>query len=189
MRRLFLWGLGFTGGFNAQAGNSGSSVDLCHDAKLIVVGRVASKTSRWTHRQGERAIVSDVSLDIERNIIGPPYDSLQFTVRGGEVDGIGLISSGSPQFDVGVRYLLLLLPDPRFPQPIILEYSYLPATLVLPPDAVLRDLWKGECDAHPEGVSTLWDLWDGRTSGAPLVNPLRIPELIPNPYQKDPVTR
>lgn len=91
-----------------------SAAELSGGAELIVRGRVARVEGRWN---GDRtAIHSDVAVAVDETLKGRlPASSrpreVVFSVLGGEVDGMRMVSSEDPHPAVGEEMVLFLRPS------------------------------------------------------------------------------
>jgi hypothetical protein len=84
---------------------------LAASADAVVVARVTAISYRQTPSAGpdaEGAIVTDADLRLERALKGSRPDAFRLTVLGGESGGIAMVSSESPQLEVGDRFVLFL---------------------------------------------------------------------------------
>ena len=80
--------------------------DLTVQATHVITGTVLSVVSGWTN---EGAIETKVRIHVENYLMGSFGDgSVDLTIPGGEVGGIGLAVSDMPHFVKGTRVLLFL---------------------------------------------------------------------------------
>jgi hypothetical protein len=80
--------------------------ELARQADTIVLGVVRHQESAWEAQQ--TAIHTDVTVAVERALVGAPGDEVQFRVAGGTVGGVGMRSSNDPRFQVGERVIVFL---------------------------------------------------------------------------------
>ncbi len=79
---------------------------LTKNADSIVLGVVADKSSFWNDKH--TVIYTDVTVKVERSIVGPPKENATFRIIGGDVDGLSLRTSVDPRFNVGERVIVFL---------------------------------------------------------------------------------
>jgi hypothetical protein len=80
--------------------------DLVREADSIVLGTVIKQASAWDAQY--KAIYTDVTLEVERVLTGPPEERVTFRVSGGRVGGMGMGTSNDATFPVGERVIVCL---------------------------------------------------------------------------------
>jgi hypothetical protein len=80
--------------------------DLVRKADTIVLGMVTQQVSAWDAQY--TAIYTDVTLEVERVLTGPPGERVTFRVPGGRVGGMGMGTSNDATFRVGERVIVCL---------------------------------------------------------------------------------
>lgn len=80
--------------------------ELARQADTIVLGTVTHQESAWDAQH--TSIHTDVTVAVERAIVGTPGSEVTFRVRGGVIDGMGMRTSNDPVFRDGERVLLFL---------------------------------------------------------------------------------
>ena len=81
--------------------------ELCSVAHHVVIGEVTDLETRWTSEPGG-GIERVVHVSVSDSILGEPADSLEITLPGGEIDGLGHWVEDVPKLMVNGRYLLFL---------------------------------------------------------------------------------
>jgi hypothetical protein len=80
--------------------------DLTRKADTIVLGTVTQQTSAWDAKYA--AIYTDVTLEVERVLTGPPRAVVTLRVPGGRVGGMGMGTSNDATFRQGERVIVCL---------------------------------------------------------------------------------
>jgi hypothetical protein len=93
--------------------------DLVARADQVVLARVVDRRSLWMTSRSGRAIVTDVTLSIERTLKGPVYTQRSLEFLGGAVGDDMLEVDGMPQFRVGDRDVLFIRDSGRPASPLI----------------------------------------------------------------------
>ena len=80
--------------------------DIVRQSDTVVLGTVTHQESAWdTHYT---AIHTDVTVAVERAIVGSPGDEVTFRVAGGLVGSMGMRTSNDPIFQNGERVIVCL---------------------------------------------------------------------------------
>jgi len=79
---------------------------IVRQADTIVLGTVTRQESAWDARH--TAIHTDVTVAVERAIVGAPGDEVTFRIAGGVVGGMGMRTSNDPVFRDGERVIVCL---------------------------------------------------------------------------------
>lgn len=94
----------------AQTGHSAmlklSLEDIVQQANTIVLGTVTHQESAWDAHH--TAIHTDVTVAVERAILGSPGDEVTFRIAGGVVGSMGMRTSNDPVFQDGERVIVCL---------------------------------------------------------------------------------
>jgi hypothetical protein len=94
----------------AQAGHAAmlklNLADIVRQADTIVLGTVTHQDSTWD--ADYTAIYTDVTVKVERPILGSPRDEVTFRIDGGVVGPIGMRASNAPVFHNGERVIVCL---------------------------------------------------------------------------------
>ena len=100
----------FSLGLSLQAGDAAmiklGLEDLLREADTIVLGTVIHQESAWDAHH--TAIHTDVTVAVERAIVGSPGDEVTFRIAGGIVGGMGMRTSNDPVFRDGDRVIVCL---------------------------------------------------------------------------------
>lgn len=80
--------------------------DLAQQADTIVLGTITHQESAWDARH--TAIHTDVTVAVERALVGTPGDEVTLRVAGGIVRGMGMRTSNDPVFRDGERVIVFL---------------------------------------------------------------------------------
>ncbi len=88
-------------------------------AESVIVARVAAMRSVWVESRTGRAIVTDVTVSIERTLKGPTYAERSFEFLGGTVGDDTLNVAGMPAFHVGDRDVLFINEAGRPASPLV----------------------------------------------------------------------
>ena len=80
--------------------------ELAKKADMMVLGTVIKLESAWDARY--TAIHTDVTLAVERVLIGPPKKEVTFRILGGRVGGMGMRTSSDAKFQDGERVIVCL---------------------------------------------------------------------------------
>src|SRR5262245_45236446 len=83
-----------------------SVAQLAVEADTIVLGTVIGRVSTWNPEH--TAILTQVTVSVERVLKGSPGHEVTFQVRGGEIGGLGMQTSVDPSFHLGERAVLFL---------------------------------------------------------------------------------
>jgi len=83
-----------------------SMADLARKADTIVLGTVLHQESAWDAQR--TAIYTDVTLRVERVLIGAPGETVTLRVAGGKVGGMGMRTSNDAVFQDGERVIVFL---------------------------------------------------------------------------------
>ena len=103
---LMVLGFGLTLPLGDAAMMQISLEDLARKADTIVLGTVTRQESAWdTHHT---AIYTDITVAVERVIIGAPGAEVTFRIAGGIVGGMGMSTSNDPVFQDGERVIVFL---------------------------------------------------------------------------------
>lgn len=79
---------------------------IVRQADTIVLGTVTRQESAWDAHH--TAIHTDVTVAVERAIVGLPGDEVTFRIAGGIVGGMGMRTSNDPVFRDGERVIVCL---------------------------------------------------------------------------------
>lgn len=79
---------------------------IVRQADTIVLGTVMHQESAWDAHH--TAIHTDVTVAVERAIVGSPGDEVTFRIAGGIVRGMGMRTSNDPVFRDGERVIVCL---------------------------------------------------------------------------------
>lgn len=79
---------------------------LVRQADTIVLGTVTHQESAWDAHH--TAIHTDVTVAVERALVGSPGDEVTFRIAGGIVGGMGMRTSNDPVFRDGDRVIVCL---------------------------------------------------------------------------------
>ena len=148
---------------------------LALEADLIIMGRTTSVNGRMSSNEfGDEIIVSDVSVEVLEILKGDiPQEQSNITIvtKGGEVDGITMVSSNSPLFSVDdYSFLFLRESDEGFE--ILFgdqgKYDIQPNGTVESSD-VLSDVMRIEIVASTLGTKTFLPFVNGQSSTQPRV--------------------
>ena len=94
----------------AQTGHTAmrqlSLEEIASHADTIVLGIVIHQESAWDVRH--TAIHTDVTVAVERTIVGAPGGEVTFRIAGGIVGSMGMRTSNDPVFQDGERVLVFL---------------------------------------------------------------------------------
>ena len=93
--------------------------ELVMRAESVIVARVAATRSAWVASRSGRAIVTDVTVSIERTLKGPTYAERSFEFLGGTVGDDTLTVDGMPEFHVGDRDVLFISEAGRPASPLV----------------------------------------------------------------------
>lgn len=93
--------------------------DLVATADEVVLARVVDSRSAWVISRSGRAIVTDVTLAVERTLKGPVYTQRSLEFLGGAVGEDVLEVDGMPQFRVGDRDVLFIRDSGRPASPLV----------------------------------------------------------------------
>jgi hypothetical protein len=93
--------------------------ELVMRAESVVVARVAAIRSAWIESRSGRAIVTDVTVSIERTLKGPAHAERSFEFLGGTVGDDTLEVAGMPTFHVGDRDVLFINEAGRPASPLV----------------------------------------------------------------------
>jgi hypothetical protein len=93
--------------------------ELVLRAESVIVGRVAATRSAWVVSRAGRAIVTDLTVSIERTLKGPTYAERSFEFLGGTVGDDTLMVAGMPEFHVGDRDVLFISEAGRPASPLV----------------------------------------------------------------------
>ena len=93
--------------------------ELVMKAESVIVARVAATRSAWVESRAGRAIVTDVTVSIERTLKGPTYAERSFEFLGGTVGDDTLEIAGMPIFHVGDRDVLFVNTAGRPASPLV----------------------------------------------------------------------
>ena len=103
---VFLCGLLLVGRAGHTAMIKLSLDDIVRQSDTVVLGTVTHQESAWdTHYT---AIHTDVTVAVERAIVGSPGDEVTFRVAGGTVGSMGMRTSNDPVFQDGERVIVCL---------------------------------------------------------------------------------
>ncbi len=80
--------------------------DLRREADAIVIGTVTAVDGEWD--PSLNFIHSNVTLRVERALLGQPADTIVLRTPGGTIGGSGQIAHGAAAFEVGERVLVFL---------------------------------------------------------------------------------
>ena len=80
--------------------------DIVRQADTIVLGTVTHQESAWDAHH--TAIHTDVTVAVERAIVGSPGDAVTFRIAGGSVGSMGMRTSNDPVFQNGERVIVCL---------------------------------------------------------------------------------
>lgn len=95
---------------NAFSQEKNSLENLTMRADIIIIGTVTEIKSQWN--KDKTRIWSFVKINFEENIKGNNIqDEVTIRVLGGEIDGIGMKVSNSPEFELKQRFLCFLQKD------------------------------------------------------------------------------
>ena len=83
-----------------------SIADLVKKADTIVLGTVTQQASAWDARY--TAIYTDVTVEVEQVLTGPPGKVVTLRVPGGVVGSMGMGTSNDATFRVGERVIVCL---------------------------------------------------------------------------------
>lgn len=122
--------------------------ELCSAANLIVIGTVQQRQSMWLD-QAQTTLVTNVTLSIERVVVGNPGSTILVTTLGGKIGNVEQFVGDEPLMPVGSRYLLLMN-DPGHSSPALIGGSFgarrLDSTSQLPTNSELYGYWQSVCD-------------------------------------------
>ena len=94
----------------AQAGHTAmlklNLEDIVQQANTIVLGTVTHQESAWDAHH--TAIHTDVTVAVERALLGSPGDEVTFRIAGGIVGSMGMRTSNDPVFQDGERVIVFL---------------------------------------------------------------------------------
>ena len=93
--------------------------ELVRRAESVIVARVAATRSAWVDSRAGRAIVTDVTVSIERTLKGPTYAERSFEFLGGTIGDETLSVAGMPEFHVGDRDVLFISEAGRPASPLV----------------------------------------------------------------------
>ena len=93
--------------------------ELVLRAESVIVARVVATRSAWVNSRAGRAIVTDVTVSIERTLKGPTYAERSFEFLGGTVGDDTLAVAGMPEFHVGDRDVLFISEAGRPASPLV----------------------------------------------------------------------
>lgn len=83
--------------------------ELVAHADCVVRGTVTATRSEWRQHEGERFIVTIVTVQVQEAIVGEGVGpSLELEFLGGEIDGQGLVVEGQPRFRPGDEDFLFI---------------------------------------------------------------------------------
>lgn len=127
-------------------------IQMCEDAKVIVIGRVQSKVygpatyrADVTFRSHDRMTTATILVD--GTIAGDPRDEIELLYRGDDTQ----TSSLSPDLTVGKTYLFFMLerekPFELGSNIKVISYNGFPTYIDLLPDSVLRANWDEHCQS------------------------------------------
>ncbi len=80
--------------------------DIVRRADIVVLGTVTHQESTWDAHH--TAIYTDVTVAVERAILGAPGNEVTFRIAGGIVGGMGMRTSNDPVFRDGERVIVCL---------------------------------------------------------------------------------
>jgi len=89
------------------------AVDRAGEGEEEASGRdapAAPRLARGAGIGGGEMLFTEVTLAVDRPILGAPGETVTFTVAGGVVEGREVVVSGMPRFALGERYALFLRP-------------------------------------------------------------------------------
>lgn len=127
-------------------------IQMCEDAKVIVIGRVESKVygpatyrADVTFRSPDRMTTATILVD--GMIAGDPRDVIELRYRGDDTQTWSL----SPDLTVGKTYLFFML-ERETPYELgsnikVISYNGFPTYIDLLPDSVLRASWDEHCQS------------------------------------------
>lgn len=93
--------------------------ELVARAESVVVAEVVATRSTWVESRAGRAIVTDVTVAIERTLKGPIYTERALEFLGGTVGDDTLHVEGMPEFHVGDRDVLFIRDSGRPVSPLV----------------------------------------------------------------------
>jgi hypothetical protein len=92
---------------------------LVDRADLIFAGRVTSQRSEWRTSDGQRAIVTLVTFNVERTHKGRAGSVVTLQFLGGRVGDVTMNVAEMPRFKSGERVILFVEEDGRAASPVI----------------------------------------------------------------------
>jgi hypothetical protein len=101
-----LYGLVLTAQTGHAAMRKLNLVDIARQADIIALGTVTHQESAWDMHY--TAIHTDVTVAVERAILGSPGEEVTFRVAGGIVGSVGMRTSVDPVFQDGERIIVFL---------------------------------------------------------------------------------
>src|SRR6266568_3189984 len=93
--------------------------ELVAGAESIVVASVVDIHAAWVESRFGRAIVTDVTITIDRTLKGHVYSQRSLEFLGGTVGDVTLSVSGMPAFHVGDRDVLFIKDSGRPASPLV----------------------------------------------------------------------
>lgn len=85
-----------------------TKASICENTTVAIIGTVSASTSNWTQDSSGTVITSEVTFTVERTLHGNASATLTVHAMEGTIDDLQYREEGTPNFEVGDRYLLLL---------------------------------------------------------------------------------